>query len=69
DAETKITIAQMTAQAAEKPAVSVQIEGENHLQKVGDEVKMMADQAARGLTDNTATGLAAGDVTGFIASA
>jgi hypothetical protein len=51
DAETKITIAQMTAQAAEKPAVSVQIEGENHLQKVGDEVKMMADQAANILSD------------------
>jgi hypothetical protein len=51
DAETKITIAQMTAQAAEKPAISVQIEGENHLQKVGDEVKMMADQAANILSD------------------
>jgi hypothetical protein len=51
DAETKITIAQMTAQASEKPAVSVQIEGENHLQKVGDEVKMMADQAANILSD------------------
>ena len=43
DAETKLAIAQMTAQAAEKPAVQVEIAGEERLSEVGDQVRQMAD--------------------------
>jgi hypothetical protein len=46
DAETKLAIAQLNVQAAEKPAVTVGIDGRDELSAVGQEIKEMAEQAA-----------------------
>ena len=43
DAETKLAIAQMNASAAAKPAVQVEVAGEERLAEVGDQVRQMAD--------------------------
>lgn len=45
DAETKLQIAQMNAQASEKPMVTLDIDGKEHLSEIGEEVKSMASQA------------------------
>ena len=49
DAETKLQIAQMNAQAAEKPAVTMEIDGKDKLHEVGEEVRSMAEQSTAGI--------------------
>ena len=43
EAETKLQIAEMQRSLSEKPAVSVEIAGEEKLSEVGEQVKQMAD--------------------------
>lgn len=50
DAETKIAIAQMTAQAAEKPTANISIDGKEQLTEVGNEVRSMAQESTAGIT-------------------
>ena len=49
DAQTKIEIAAMQAQAAEKPTVT--IDGNQQLSAVGDEVRQMAQQSTQGIAE------------------
>lgn len=49
DNETKKEIAAMNAQAAEKPAAQISIDGKDQLNQVGEEVKAMASQAVAGV--------------------
>lgn len=49
DAETKLQIAAMNAQAAEKPAITLDVDGKEQLNAVGEEVKAMASQAVAGV--------------------
>lgn len=49
DAETKLQIAAMNAQAAEKPAITMDVDGKEQLNAVGEEVKAMASQAVAGV--------------------
>lgn len=49
DADTKLQIAAMNAQAAEKPAITLDVDGKEQLNAVGEEVKAMASQAVAGV--------------------
>lgn len=49
DADTKLQIAAMNAQAAEKPSAQISIDGKEELGAVGEEVKAMASQAVAGV--------------------
>jgi len=49
DSETKLQIAAMNAQAAEKPTAQISIDGKEELGAVGEEVKAMASQAVAGV--------------------
>jgi len=49
DADTKLQIAAMNAQAAEKPAITMDVDGKEQLNAVGEEVKAMASQAVAGV--------------------
>jgi hypothetical protein len=49
DADTKLQIAAMNAQAAEKPTVTMAVDGKEELGAVGEEVKAMASQAVAGV--------------------
>jgi len=49
DADTKLQIAAMNAQAAEKPAINLDVDGKEQLNAVGEEVKAMASQAVAGV--------------------
>ena len=53
DAETKLQIAQMTASAAEKPAVRLEVEGREQLDAVGEEVRRMAEQSVASVDAQT----------------
>ena len=46
DAETKLQIAAMNAQAAEKPTAQISIDGKDELNSVGEEVRGIAENAA-----------------------
>ena len=51
DAQTKLAIAQMSANAAEKPAAVVSIDGKEGLDAIGSEVKMLAEQSTAGIAE------------------
>lgn len=51
DAQTKIEIAAMQARSAERPAVSVEVAGEERLNQVGEEVRQMAQQSTQGIAE------------------
>ena len=53
DAETKLQIAKMTASAAEKPAVRLEVEGREQLDAVGEEVRRMAEQSVASVDAQT----------------
>lgn len=53
DAETKLQIAAMNAQAAEKPAITMDVDGKEQLNAVGEEVKAIASQAVAGVDAQT----------------
>jgi hypothetical protein len=53
DNETKKEIAAMNAKAAEKPVITMDVDGKEQLNAVGDEVKAMASQAVAGVDAQT----------------
>jgi tetrahydromethanopterin S-methyltransferase subunit G len=47
DAETKLTIAQMNAQAAEKPSTVVSLDADDKLHEIGESIKSMAGESSQ----------------------